>query len=237
MLGVQAETGGCELTKARFFHDVIRERYSARTYLADPVPEAVIRSVLEDAQSAPSNANIQPWEVHIVSGEARDRVSKALLADEAAGRMSPDYLFGYDELYGAYSDRQVQQAAEYYKSIGVSREAKDDRRLALLRNLEFFGAPHACFLFMPPFYDSVRIAGDIGMYGQTFLLSLTANGLQGCPQTLLGFFAGTIREVLGIDPKMKMLFGISFGYPDSDAPGGGYRIDRAPIEENVVLHR
>ncbi|MBO9377110.1 nitroreductase [Sphingomonas histidinilytica] len=222
---------------AKSFRDVVRERYSARTYLPEPAPEAVIRSVLEDAQRAPSNANIQPWQVHIVSGEARDRVSRALLAAEAAGRMTPDYPFGYDELYGAYSERQVQQAEEYYRSIGVAREAKDDRRLALLRNLEFFGAPHACFLFMPSFYDGVRIAGDVGMYAQTFLLSLTAHGLQGCPQTLLGFFAGTIREELGIDPKLKMLFGISFGYPDTDSVGGRYRIGRAPIEENVVLHR
>src|SRR5690606_7015146 len=144
-----------DVSQSKTFHDVVRERYSARTYRPDPVPEEVIRAVLDDAQRSPSNANIQPWDVHIVSGAARDRVSEALLADEAAGRMTPDYPFGYDELYGAYSDRQVRQAEEYYKSIGVARDAKDDRRLALLRNLEFFGAPHACFLFLPPFYDSV----------------------------------------------------------------------------------
>ncbi|OWQ95449.1 nitroreductase [Sphingopyxis bauzanensis] len=224
------------MSKTKTFHDVVRERYSARTYRADPVPGDVIHAVLDDAQRSPSNANIQPWDVHIVSGAARDRVSEALLAAEAEGRMTPDYPFGYDELYGAYSDRQVRQADQYYKSIGVAREATDDRRMALLRNLEFFGAPHACFLFLPPFYDSVRIASDVGMYGQTFLLSLTAHGLQGCPQTLLGFFAGTIREVLGVDPKLKMLFGISFGYPDLESQGASYRIDRAPIEENVTLH-
>src|SRR5690606_28399832 len=106
-----------------------------------------------------------------------------------------------------------------YRSIGVPREAKDLRRVEFLRNLEFFGAPHVCLLFMPPFCDSVRIAGDIGMYAQTFLLSLTAHGLQGCPQTFLGFFADTVREVLDIDPELKMLFGISFGYPDLNSKG------------------
>lgn len=224
------------MSEAKLFRDVVRERYSARTYRPDPAPEHTIRSVLQEAQTAPSNANIQPWSVHIVSGAKRDELSKAMLADEAAGKLSPDYPFGYDELYGAYSERQVKQASEYYQSIGVPREAKDLRRVEFLRNLEFFGAPHACLLFMPPFYDSVRIAGDVGMYGQTFLLSLTAHSLQGCPQTLLGFFAGTIREVLGIDPKLKMLFGISFGYPDLDSPGSKYRIARAPIEECVTFH-
>jgi len=225
-----------EMSGNRLFQDVIRERYSARTYLPDPVPVETIRSVVSDAQTAPSNANIQPWSVHIVSGEKRDELSRAMLADEAAGKLSPDYPFGYDQLYGAYSERQVHQASEYYRSIGIPRDAKDLRRQEFLRNLEFFGAPHACFLFLPPFYDSVRIAGDVGMYGQTFLLSLTAHGLQGCPQTLLGFFAGTVREVLGVDPKLKLLFGISFGYPDRASTGSTYRIGRAPIEDSVCFH-
>lgn len=224
------------MPEAKLFRDVVRERYSARTYRPDPVPQDVIKAVLHDAQTAPSNANIQPWQVHIVSGEARDRLSAAMLADEAAGHLTPDYPFGYDELYGAFSERQVRQASEYYQSIGVARDAKDLRRVEFLRNLEFFGAPHACLLFMPQFYDGVRIASDVGMYGQTFLLSLAAHGLQGCPQTLLGFFAGTVRDVLGIDPEMKMLFGISFGYPDLDASGSRYRIGRAPIEESVTFH-
>jgi len=74
------------------------------------------------------------------------------------------------------------------------------------------------------------------MYAQTFLLSLVAHGLGGVPQTLLGFFAGTVREVLGIDPALKMLFGISFGYPDMNSAASRYRIDKAPIEEYVTFH-
>jgi nitroreductase len=228
--------GESQMYDAQLFREVLRGRYSARTYLREPVPPAVIRRVLEDAQTAPSNANIQPWSVHIVSGAKRDELSQAMLADEAAGNLSPDYPFGYDELYGVYKDRQVRQASEYYQSIGVAREAANLRRVEFLRNLEFFGAPHACLIFMPPFYDSVRIAGDVGMYGQTFLLSLAAHGLQGCPQTLLGFFAGTVRRVLGVDPRLKMLFGISFGYPDKASTGSRYRIGRAPIEESVTFH-
>jgi len=89
---------------------------------------------------------------------------------------------------------------------------------------------------MPSFGDDVRVAGDIGMYAQTFLLSLTAHGLGGIPQTMLGFWADTIRELLGIDPSLKMLFGISFGYPDKAASANRYRIDKAPIEQSVTFH-
>lgn len=80
------------------------------------------------------------------------------------------------------------------------------------------------------------MAGDVGMYGQTFLLSLVAHGLGGIPQTMLSFYAGTIRETLGISPDLKMLFGISFGYPDMNSPASQYRIDKAPVEEYVTFH-
>src|SRR3546814_8693820 len=77
-----------------------------------------------------------------------------------------------------------------------------------MKNLQFFGAPHVALLFMAPVYETVRVAGDVGMFGQSLLLSLEAHGLGGVPQTLLSFFAGAAREVLGIDPMYKMLFGI-----------------------------
>ncbi|CAN5699638.1 nitroreductase [soil metagenome] len=216
------------------FHDVVRDRRSIRSFLPTAAPEALIHSVVEDARHSPSNANIQPWDVHIVSGATRDALSKAML--EAQGHLTPDFPWDYDELYGAYSQRQVEQAAAYYQALGIAREDTAGRHFALERNLKFFGAPHACLLFMPHFHDGVRIAGDVGMYAQTFLLSLTAHGLSGVPQTLLGFYANTIREVLGIDPAMKMLFGISFGYPDVTSPASRYRIGKAPTEETVTYH-
>lgn len=103
-------------------------------------------------------------------------------------------------------------------------------------NYSFFGAPQVALLFMPSFGDDVRVGGDIGMYGQTFLLSLAARGLGGIPQTALGFFAGMIREVLDIPENLKMLFGISFGYPDDAAPGNRMRMDRVPVAESATFH-
>lgn len=67
------------------------------------MPDALIRAVVEDAQHAPSNANIQPWVVHIVSGVARDKLSEAMLAAEIEGRMTPDFPFAYNEFYGVYA--------------------------------------------------------------------------------------------------------------------------------------
>jgi nitroreductase len=224
------------MTEAKLFQDVVRARHSVRSFRPDPVPEAVLRSVLEDAQRSPSNCNTQPWQVHIVSGAKRDALSKALLAADDAERMTPDFSFSLSDFHGVYKERSRSQGAAYYQAIGVAREATEDRRTAARYNLEFFGAPHVALLFMPVFGDSVRAAGDVGMYAQTLLLSLTAHGLGGIPQTMLGFYADTVREELGIDPSLKMLFGISLGYPDETSPANGYRIDKVSIDESVAFH-
>ncbi|WP_369414105.1 nitroreductase family protein [Desertivirga xinjiangensis] len=72
---------------------------------------------------------------------------------------------------------------------------------------------------------------------QTFLLSLTDHGLAGIPQTGLGFFAETTRQVLNISDEFKLLMGISFGYADPDAPGNSIRMGRDSIASSVTFHQ
>ena len=63
------------------------------------------------------------------------------------------------------------------------------------------------------------------------------HGLGSVPQTMLGFFADTVRRDLGISDDLKLLCGISFGYPDPDSPASRFQMDRAAIDESVVFHR
>lgn len=49
------------------FHEAVRCRQSVRSFKPDPVPEASLRRVLEAFQAAPSWANVQPWELILVS--------------------------------------------------------------------------------------------------------------------------------------------------------------------------
>jgi nitroreductase len=218
------------------FHDVVRARRSSRAFLPTPVPDALLAAVLDDARLAPSNCNTQPWEVHIASGATRDRLSQAMIHAFDTGRRSLDFTFDGECYPGVYGERRAEQGRSYYAAVGVARDSPDERRAVALRNLEFFGAPHVALLFMPPIGDCVRTAADVGMYGQTLLLSLVAHGLAGIPQTFLGFFADTARTVLGVDSGAKLLFGISFGYPDEIAPSAAFRIGRAAIAETVKFH-
>ncbi|MFI6704506.1 nitroreductase [Streptomyces sp. NPDC050509] len=216
------------------FTDIARSRRSPRRFLPAALSPSDIRGVLEDAQTAPSNSNTQPWAVHVVSGAAREALGKELLRAEEEGRTSPDFTDGYGE--GIYLERAQALAAANYGARGIARSDREGRRAAVRENLEFYGAPHAAFLFMPALGDGVRTAGDIGMYAQNFLLSLAARGLAGIPQTVLGVYADTVREFLGVPEELKLLFGISFGTADPAAPVNAVGRERIPLQRSVVLH-
>jgi hypothetical protein len=51
--------------------EVIRERRSTRMFLPDPVPRHLVDEAVELAMRAPSNSNMQPWDLVFASGAAR----------------------------------------------------------------------------------------------------------------------------------------------------------------------
>jgi nitroreductase len=214
--------------------DLLRSRSSARQFLPTPMSASDIRGVLEDAQRAPSNSNTQPWAVHVVSGALRDALSAELVRAFEEERFSPDFTADYGR--GMYLERSHDHAAIVYQARGVGRTDVEGRREVVRENLRFYDAPHVAFLFMPMLGDGVRTAGDIGMYAQNFLLSLTARGFHGIPQTVLGMYADVVRQALDVSEDYKLLFGISFGTADPIAPVNRIRMHRVPVEQSVVMH-
>jgi nitroreductase len=120
--------------------------------------------------------------------------------------------------------------------MGVARSDTDGRKMAYIRNHAFFDAPHAVLIFMPEPFNT-REAADIGMYAQTLMLALIARGISSCAQGALGLFPEIIREQLGIPANFKLLFGVSFGYEDSDIKANAARVGRADIDTAIRFHR
>ncbi len=218
----------------RLFEQIARQRRSIRGFLPDPVPRKTLEWIFSTAACAPSNCNTQPWQSHVMSGPLRDRLSEIFMRTIAEGKHSLD--FPYEAKYdGVYRQRQVDVAVLLYRALGIGRDDRAGRREAFLRNLEFFGAPQVVFIFMPE-WCAIREACDVGMYAQTLMLSMRAHGVASCPQTILGYDAESVRRELNIEPEMKLLFGISFGYEDPDLPENQIVPARAPLSELVRFH-
>jgi nitroreductase len=218
------------------FSETVRRRHSCRAFLPEPLPKALIDEVLTEAQLSPSNCNTQPWVVHVVSGAKRDELSAQILQASREGRYSSDFEWSVQGYPGRFRERQIEQGTAYYETLAIARSDVIARGDATEANYYFFDAPHVALLFFPPVGDNVRVAADVGMYGQTLLLALAARGLAGVPQTSLGSFADTIRTALGIGPELKLLFGISFGYPDPSSAANSVVMPRDEVSASVTFH-
>jgi nitroreductase len=219
---------------ATIFRQLADSRRSIRGFLPQAVDRALLERVFTAAATAPSNCNTQPWQCHVVSGALRDRLSRIFMETIARGKHSLD--FPYEAKYeGVYRQRQLDVAVLLYEALGIARDDKEGRKRAFLRNLEFFGAPHVVFIFMPDWCD-IREACDVGMYAQNLMLSMRAHGLASCPQTVLGYDADSVRRELGIDESMKLLFGISFGYENPQLAENRIVPERAALEDQVQFH-
>lgn len=217
--------------QAAAFRALTRQRRSVRGFLPGQLDQAMLDSIFAAANHAPSNANTQPWQAYVASGAMRDLLSQRLLETIGEGETQLDFPFGY-KYQGVFRKRQLDVGILLYQALGVTREDVDGKRRAWLRNLEFFDAPHAVFLFMPD-WCGLREACDVGMYAQNLMLSMQAHGVASCPQTILGYNADVVREAFGIGEELKLLFGISFGIEDKSLPANQIVPERASLEENT----
>ncbi|QLY23953.1 nitroreductase [Bdellovibrio sp. KM01] len=213
---------------------LIRSRRSKRDYLPGRIPQETLCKIFELANQAPSSTNTQARRIEVVSGPLLQKLSTALKSAYDKKHTYLDFPYTSGTYTEVYSKRMQEFGAGLYGLLKIARGDQEGNRKNYIRNLEFFGAPHAAFLFVPNF-DVERNLNDIGMYGQTLLLAMKAYGIDSCPQAVLGMYCDVIRETLNISPEYKLLWGISFGYANPEAPVNQLITSRAPLNETVTF--
>ena len=214
--------------------EAILSRRSVRGFLDRPVPQEILEKVFTLAQRAPSNCNIQPWEVCVASGETRDRIRQRLIENVKNG-VSPNSDYTYPPKFeNDHRRRQIECAVAMYSKMGITREDTEGRMRASLRNFELFDAPHVAFIGMHKSFGTT-VAVDVGMYAQTLMLAMAAYGIGSCAQGSMRNYPDIVREEFGISDDIRILFGISFGYEDPDIPANATRTTRVDISQNVIF--
>ena len=194
-----------------------------------PVPPDLVHEALALAMRAPSNSNIQPWHLVLASGPARDRLVEALLEEAAVESPSVPVL------PESFAHMRRDLGALVYGSMGIARHDAEARRIAVLRNWEFFRAPLAGIVCMHRDLDYVDALG-VGMFLQTLLLALD----RARPRHLR---AGVDR---GLPRGRARTAGHQRGHADpvrprDRLPGSGVsrptqlQVPRNPVEANVVF--
>jgi len=210
----------------------IKTRKSFRAFKPTPIPDDVMKKVLETASKSPSYTNTQPWEVAVVSGKRKDELSRILLKlTEADVPGNPDLALPKNwppEL----EQRAKEHGARRFAALGIERANEQQRRELRLMNFWFYGTPSALFLFLDRSLTSWSIF-DMGLFAQSLCLAAHSFGLGTCLQASVTNYPDAIREFLGLPREKLLVIAVSIGYPDFDARINTYQSTRIGLDDFV----
>jgi nitroreductase len=187
-------------------YEAMRTLRAVRRLRPDPIPDDVLRRVLEAATWAPTGGNRQPWRIVVV----KDRALKEPLA-----RL-------YSEVWSAYTK-------QYRAAIPSDASAEDKARAERTYKAGDYLASHlaetpviAVFCFNDKYMaitdahlnrPSVVGGGSIYPAVENLLLACRAEGLGCVLTTLLCQFEPKVRELLKIPDPWYTAAAIPIGYP------------------------
>ncbi len=216
--------------------DAMRGRKSTRAYLDKPVARATIESILDAARWAPSGVNCQPWQVAVVTGTIKTRISEALLAVRKIGQPeNPDYAYYPKDWQEPYKSRRKATGLALYQALDIGKDDAFARLKAWNGNYHFFGAPAGLLFFV----DRALSQGawvDMGMFIENVMLAARGHGLETCPQASLAEYPDIVRGILAIPATRALVCGMALGYADAGAPVNSYRTEREPVSVFTSWH-
>ncbi|APA09720.1 hypothetical protein SS1G_06093 [Sclerotinia sclerotiorum 1980 UF-70] len=202
-------------------------RHSSRAFLPTPVPKSIINSTLDLARFAPSNSNIQPQRLFLLTGEPLENLKSKLfsIASESTPNIPP-----LPKEYTHYRSEVGRQL--YGEAMGIPRSDSKARNAAVLRNYQFFNAPVGALVCIDKSLTSAdRLS--VGMWLQSWLLALTERGVGSCVQVCQTGYPALLRTECGISDDLEILVAVSIGYEDSEFKANGLRIGREDVEKFV----
>ena len=217
--------------------EAILSRHSCRAFTNQPVEPSTIRQLLETARFAPSGGNLQPWTVHVLTGESmlkfRAQLTPKFLAAPFGG--TAEYNVYPPQLKEPYRSYRYKCGEDLYGHIGVTREDKPARYRQFARNYDFFGAPVGMFFFLDRIMGAPQWS-DLGMFMQNIMLLARERGLETCAQEAWAVWHREVAEFLGVSPDLMLFCGMSLGYGDYSAPINRLRTERTLLEEFATFH-
>jgi nitroreductase len=213
----------------------IQTRKSIRGYKTDPVPEDILKQILDIAARAPSAMNTQPWEFFVLGGEVLKKVVEGNVRKFRAG-MPPK---GEHNVVGwpgnsVYRTRQVTLAKELFRLMDIPREDKQKRGEWMERGFRFFDAPVAIIVVVDKCLAENTPLIDAGIVIQNICLAAWNFGIGTCIEDQGVLYPDVLRETAGIPDSKRILMAIAMGYPDLSFPANQIQSSRVPIEENTT---
>lgn len=222
---------------ARTVEEAILSRRSVRAFKPDPVPRETVERILALASRAPSGTNIQPWKAYVVAGEARDRLTKAMMEEvERVGEegLTREYDYYPSRWRDPYLARRRKLGWDLYGLLDIRKGEREKTRRQHARNYLFFDAPVG-LVFTLERDLPVGAFLDTGMFLQNVMLAARGLGLDTCPQAAIASAHAVLRRELPIPQAEIVVCGMSLGYARADAVENTLVTEREPVSRFVTF--
>ena len=206
--------------------EALQQRKSVRAFLDKEVEEDKINAILAAARHAPSGANTQPWQVAVVTGDAKQKLQTQIESTFREGdKGKADYTYYPEKWIEPYRSRRLACGVQMYSTLKIARKDKKQQLDQWAANYRAFDAPVMLLFFMDRHMQTGSFI-DYGMFLQSIMLVAVEQGLATCPQASLADYAEIIKTALEYPQDDILLCGMSLGYEDKEALVNSYRTPR-----------
>lgn len=212
----------------------INRRHSVRYFKPDPVPQELLKKIVEGALRAPSASNSQPWEFAIVSGPKLEAIKSAYIESSTTmPALDVPIPFTYPE---PWISRRSAVMSGVLDKMGVARDDKKARAEWGQWGFKLWGAPSCIYIMVDSAFHHADNGTnmwnlfDCGLVTQSILLLATAEGLGSIPAIIPVLYPGIQRKVLDLPASKLMVLGIPIGYEDEKHPSNQFRTAREPLD-------
>ena len=210
----------------------ITSRASVRAFLPTPVAREVIEDMLRVASRSASGTNTQPWNVWVLTGEAKLALSRKLQAahnDPAvAATHTEDYAYYPTQWQSPFIERRRKVGWDLYSLLGLAKTDKAGMHAQHGRNYNFFDAPVGLMFTI----DRVMQQGswlDYGMFMQSLMVAARGRGLDTCPQAAFNQYHRIILPHIGAPDEHRLVCGMSLGFADTSAVANTLTTEREAV--------
>lgn len=209
--------------------DAISQRHSTRAFLNKKVTHEKINRLLDIARHAPSGANTQPWQVAVVSGDAKNKLQHDIEHAFNNG-VKPQIAYQYYPVIWKpiYKERRRDCGLQLYSSLNIAKEDSEKRAAQWTANYRAFDAPVMLLFFIDPEMETGSFL-DYGMFLQSIMLAAMEGGLATCPQAALAECPLIVKESLNLESDAILICGMALGYEDLEADVNKYRTPRESV--------
>jgi nitroreductase len=209
------------------FKELMKQRYSCRNFLSKPIPEDILKDIIETSLLTPSWGNSQPWNIYVSSGKNLESIRKEWIEKNSKG------IKGYSDIEAGHRSQFSERSQNIMNDVmDKLSEILKDKECKLLweANNVLFNAPTVVYITIPKKRTQYCLF-DSGAIEMAIMIAAKEHGIDSVPAYQAIKYPDILRKYLKVPDDEDIVFGIALGYEDKENILNKYKSKKLSLEE------